>query len=115
MDITRTMPADESPKWIRRLFDGTWKTATFPLTGVPRRCQPGDSLFLIYRGQVTRRFDILKIKRVWQTVLVGPHGSKRIEARCKIIVGCPGERPARILRRRGHQGFRYVRLARWRG
>lgn len=60
------------------------------------------------------RFEILKMKRVRETALVGSRGSKRIAARCNVIVGCPGERPAVTIRRAGHQGIRYVRLHAWR-
>lgn len=114
MDITRTIPADESQRWLNRLFDGRWATTTFPLAGAPSKTSPGDSLFLIYRGHVVGRFKIIKVRRVRETVTVGSQGAKRIAARCKIVVQCPGERPVVVLRRRGHQGVRYVGLQSWR-
>jgi hypothetical protein len=113
MDITRTIPADESPRWLTRLFDGTWRTATFPLLGVPRRCRSGDSLFLIHRGEVVSRCEILEIRRVRETAVVGSRGTKRVRALCKVVVRCPGERPVSTVRRSGHQGIRYVRLPGW--
>lgn len=46
MGITRTIPADESPRWLKRLFHGTWRTdgwrlaPAYDLNAVPTDIKP---------------------------------------------------------------------------
>jgi hypothetical protein len=109
MDITRTIPKTELPRWIDSFFNNSRKGSKeyFPFGRHVKNVGPGDFLYLIYKGAVYGRLEIVKVDQGANRRL--PVGTKGIPINAKTIVWvrCPGDRPQRTMRRRSHRGHKY--------
>ncbi len=105
MSILRTIQAGEERWWIDG-FAGEHAECEFPLPVVPQQ-DVGKWLYIVYQGVVEIRCQILRIEERDGPVLVGSD-EHPINARCAVIVQCPGEPAPRPIRVRGFTGIRYV-------
>jgi hypothetical protein len=112
MGIIRTIPADEQRQWVERLFDGSIDRTGFPLPRVPRRNIRGDWLNVNYQGTIRGRCRIVEVEigadHDTRDVRVGSQGLRHaINARCNLVVECPGERAPGIIPCTLRRGFKY--------
>jgi hypothetical protein len=105
MSIARTIQAQEEGWWMDA-FTHDHTECEFPLPGIPQR-PVGTWLYIVYQGVVAVRCQILRIEPRNGPVLVGSD-EHPIEARCGLIVQCPGEPAPREIRVRGFMGIRYI-------
>lgn len=112
MDLIRTIQSGENPEFVRRFFeDESWRGEhdCFPLRGVPRDAEPGDWLYVNFRGLIVGRCRIRDITLRNEIAEVGDTQPVTIEARCWLLLDLPGEPAPGPIYRRGRQGIRYDR------
>jgi hypothetical protein len=114
MDISRTMPQSEKPEYIDSLFDGTTTDkGDWPFGRTVQNVEPGDFLYVIYRGRIHGRFRITRVEPTTRTVEVGTE-ARPVQAKTVVWVKYPGELAGtwNILRK-GHRGHRYDDVPEW--
>lgn len=112
MDITRTIQRTEDPARQERYFNGAYDFITLPLRGIPKHANVGDWMYLIYRGAIIGRCRILEINPCNNNVPVGST-QHIVNAKCMVVVECPGERAPHYIPRRGSMGIRYDNVPEW--
>jgi hypothetical protein len=114
MDVTRTIPQREDPAWVAEFFDGTRSgKEDFPFAQRIQRVEPGDFLYLVHRGRIRGRLEIIEVEQTQRTVRVG-RDRALVRARTILWVQCPGESAGqRDIRRASHRGHRYDRVPEW--
>lgn len=114
MTITRTMPQDEDLDWVANLFNGTWTgEEELPFGRTVRHVEPGDYVYLIYRGRVHGRLRVSDVEHADRTIVVGTDGHP-VEAKTVVWVHCPGELAGdRNIPRSSHRNHRYDDVPEW--
>jgi hypothetical protein len=116
MDVTRTVPRNEIESHIAKWFQGSKRGHKFPVKGCPRRLQGGDYLYIIWKGLIYGRLQVLNIEKIPlnEQPIVGSR-RKVTAGTHNIIVEAPGECvPVNLkIKRRGHRGIRYDSVPEW--
>jgi hypothetical protein len=101
----RTIPREEEPEHIEEILSRT--DHFIPLKLRPRRANPGDSIYLAYRGEIVGRAVINRFESAPQDVSVGS-GKRVFQAKCLVYYGGGWQRPSQSTPFRGYQGIRYL-------
>jgi hypothetical protein len=118
MAVVRTIQAAEDPSWVAGFIGQPGDGSAAP----PVECEfpfpfvlhhnPGRWLYLVWRDRVICRCRILRNEPRTAQVVVGSD-EHPINARCSLIVQCPGEPADREISVRGFTGIRYVAGEEW--
>jgi hypothetical protein len=115
VDITMTIPQGESPEWVESFFNSPRDEGEdyFPFAATVRDVCPGDWLYVIYRGRIHGRLEILRVDYSGSSLPVGTLG-ETVNARTVVWVRCPGESAGdRNIPRDGHTQFHYDDVPEW--
>jgi hypothetical protein len=104
--ITKTIPARDGMEAVDSLFDGSLAEYEFHMAGNPSKLKVGDFVYTIFGNQLHGRLKINKIAG-------GAVNPKSGKPRTLIFVTAPGERLAKPIARKGHQGTRYFDGSDW--
>ena len=104
--ITKTIPASRGIEGIESLYDGTLVEFEFHMAGMPSKLNVGDYVYTIFNDQLVGRLSI-------KALIGGAINPNSGKPRTLIMVGCPGERLATPIPRKGHRGTRYYDGSDW--
>ena len=105
--ITKTVPATAGIEYLDSLYDGSRNEAEFHMAGVePKRLKVGDYVYTIFDNQLRGRLKITKF-------VTGAKNPNSGRPRILIYVEAPGEKLAKPIPRKGHQGTRYYDGDEW--
>lgn len=100
--FTRTIPAQKGEAWVLGLLSR--RDDVVPLTFRPTRAEPGDRIYLIFRGLIIGRATIRAIEPAHRRHTPRPPRW----ARWVVYYAGGWERPPRAISAQGHQGVRYL-------
>ncbi len=114
MNVTRTVPKEEVESHIKRWFEGNKREHRFPVKGKPQKLFKGEYLFIIWKGLIYGRLEVLDIEKIPlnKVPIVGSKNVKTAGTH-NIIVEAPGELAHSVIKRRGHMGIRYDEVKEW--
>ncbi len=101
VSFTRTVPAEKNPQEVHRIL--TRPDHFIPLTFRPSKAEPGDYIYLIFRGEILGRAQISRIDPVGSGDPAFPDW-----ARWAIRYQGQWQLPPTHISVQGHQGVRYL-------
>ena len=104
--ITKTIPANEGMDRVDSLYDGSVREYEFHMAGQPSKLKVGDYVYTIFQHHICGRLQIIKLKG-------GATNPKSGKPRTLVYVAAPGDKLAKPIPCKRHQGTRYYDGADW--
>jgi hypothetical protein len=103
--FTRTIPSDKNPDSVQKILSRP--DHYLPLTFRPLQADPGDYLYLVYRGKIVGRVRISSINNIQDPTTANP-AAPPSWAKWLVLYKGKWEIPPRDIFVQGHQGVRYL-------